>query len=242
VVRLPAIAEAEERHWAETVLGQEALGPDFRADAAVAPSKSSPRAFGVVRDDPKVGAGRLVRLGATLFPITERAERDLIPHGKFLVGQTECAPKRLDARHASSRPHFFRRHRPRIGISCGWSLDLRLRHRPHRLLRKRPLAAVAQHFHDRAVSAIVVVLLMSCRPSGRDDPGQATAFRVVTCRITPSHMPSRLIRSSGDRQAVNASRSRRAVLFHYGCAVAGSGERRGVMRRRGLCAVLRGRP
>ena len=46
-------------------------------------------AFGVASDDCKIGAGRLVWLGAALFPITQRTEQDLIAGGKFLLGQAE---------------------------------------------------------------------------------------------------------------------------------------------------------
>ena len=48
--------------------------------------------FGIARYDPKVGTSRLVRLGAALFPVTQRPERDLIARGKFLLGQAESAP------------------------------------------------------------------------------------------------------------------------------------------------------
>jgi hypothetical protein len=106
-----------------------------------------------MRYDPKMGARRLVWLRTALFPIAERAERDLITRGKLLLGQAEYAPQCFNARHASSLPQFFCRHAPSIGIGSGGGLDLRLRHRPHRRVWKWSLATVAHHFDDRAVSA-----------------------------------------------------------------------------------------
>jgi hypothetical protein len=63
-----------------------------RARAAVLWLQGSPRAFGIARYDREVGARRLVWLGAALFPVTKRAEGDLVTRGKFLLGQAECAP------------------------------------------------------------------------------------------------------------------------------------------------------
>ena len=49
--------------------------------------------FGIARDNGEVGSSRLVGLRATLFPIPQSAERDVVARGKLLLGQREGADK-----------------------------------------------------------------------------------------------------------------------------------------------------
>jgi hypothetical protein len=134
-----------------------------------------------VRYDREIGAGRPVRLGAALFPVTQCAERDPVARGKFLLGQSECAPQCLHARHPSRRPQFFRRHRPRIGVGRGGRRDLRPVIGRIGLFgngRSLPSPSASTTVPSARIFAVGVVLLMSCCPSGRDDPGQVAAFRI----------------------------------------------------------------
>src|SRR5262249_34831183 len=53
-------------------------------------------AFGVVRDDGKISAGRLIRFTTPLFPIAERAKGNMIAGGKFLLRQAKRTAQGLD--------------------------------------------------------------------------------------------------------------------------------------------------
>jgi hypothetical protein len=49
------------------------------------PGQGAFHAFGVVGNHGQIGAGWLVGLAASLFPIAQRSERDMIPHRKFFL-------------------------------------------------------------------------------------------------------------------------------------------------------------
>ena len=55
--------------------------------ALALPGQGAFHAFGVVSNYGQIGAGRLVGLAASLFPIAQRAERDMIPRREFFLCQ-----------------------------------------------------------------------------------------------------------------------------------------------------------
>src|SRR5689334_15493736 len=56
--------------------------------------ESAPHTVGIVRYDMEIGASRLIRLRASLLPIAQRAERNVITRGEFLLGQSERTTQR----------------------------------------------------------------------------------------------------------------------------------------------------
>src|SRR5262249_53740439 len=85
------------QHWARASSPPSAgCWPATSCKSAFGSVEGAARAFGVVGDrhphlsSPVEGEGkeegRLVRLGAALFPITQRPERDLVARGKLLLG------------------------------------------------------------------------------------------------------------------------------------------------------------
>src|SRR6266446_2683982 len=54
-------------------------------------------ALGIVRNDRKISAGRLIRFTTPLFPIAQCAQGNVIAGGKFLLGQSEGTAQSLNA-------------------------------------------------------------------------------------------------------------------------------------------------
>src|SRR5438094_10049439 len=105
-----------------------------RLPAAGAAGSAWPRlecpehALGIASDDGEVGPRGLVGFATSLLPVAQGAQRDMVPGGKFLLGQPESAPQRLGARHRTRRLAFLWVHRPRIGIAERRGLDPVIRH------------------------------------------------------------------------------------------------------------------
>ena len=105
----------------------------------------------VARDRAKIRSRGLIRFGAALLPVTQRAERNMIATSELLLGQTKGATQRLRAWHSPRRSQFVGGHRPRVRIGRCGRRYLFLGHRTHRPLRKRSFRPVRKHFHDRLI-------------------------------------------------------------------------------------------
>jgi hypothetical protein len=59
--------------------------------------------FRIAGDHSEIGSGRLIRLCDTLFPIAQRAERNMKSVSELFLGKSECAADDLDpGEYASS--------------------------------------------------------------------------------------------------------------------------------------------
>jgi hypothetical protein len=47
----------------------------------------------IASDDFEIGSGRLIRLGAPLLPVAQRAERNMITRGKRFLSEAERTPQ-----------------------------------------------------------------------------------------------------------------------------------------------------
>src|ERR1051326_2224474 len=86
-------------------------------------------AFRVTRNDRQIGPCRLIGFATPLFPVAQRAERDVIACRKFLLRQAQRAPKGLDARHAFHADKVFFRQWPSIGIGHSRGFNFLIAHR-----------------------------------------------------------------------------------------------------------------
>src|SRR6266508_2106471 len=78
------------------------------------------------RDD--LGARGLIRFGAALLPIAQRADRDVETRCELLLAQAQGPANDLRARRALHPVHIFFGERSRIGIAHGRGMLLRLAH------------------------------------------------------------------------------------------------------------------
>jgi hypothetical protein len=96
--------------------------------SAMRSGEAGGHAFGISGNDGEVSARRLIRLGATLFPISQRSDRNMIARGKFFLGQFQRAAQSPDARYSLSVFKLFRRHRTRVGVGQRGGGDLFVAH------------------------------------------------------------------------------------------------------------------
>ena len=85
--------------------------------------QSAADAFRIIGNDSEVSAGRLIGTGAALFPISERAERDMIPHSKLFLRQLQSTAQGFRARDGVKVRRCFRRKGRivRVGHSGGFN-------------------------------------------------------------------------------------------------------------------------
>ncbi len=78
---------------------------------------------GIARNECQISPGRLVRFGAALFPVTQRADWNMIAGGKFLLRQFQCTPYDFRLRCPPHPLEIASRKRLGIGIRAGRPID-----------------------------------------------------------------------------------------------------------------------
>lgn len=84
--------------------------------------------FRIHGDHLQIGAGRGIGLGATLFPVAQGAERDLVAGGKRFLGQTQGPADDLDLGHARRGAELIRRQGRVVGVGERFGFRFRVGH------------------------------------------------------------------------------------------------------------------
>jgi hypothetical protein len=111
----------------------------------------------LTRNDGEVGARSGVRLEAPLFPIAQRAHRNMIAGGELLLRQTERTPQRF-------RSRLRRMLASRSGVSVGALGSAKARHEFPRMSAHRLPPIMFDFLHD--ISAV-----QTAPPAAPNDPG-----------------------------------------------------------------------
>src|SRR5260370_6505449 len=110
--------------------------------------------FWIIGNNPEIGPSSLVRLTASLLPISQSAQWNAKARGKFFLRQVQGTTQSFDARYTTSVLSLLLCHRTGIRITYSSSMDLLVCHKPHRhiIIRKWHLSAIIQYFYNCAIS------------------------------------------------------------------------------------------
>src|SRR5260370_28227690 len=109
--------------------------------------------FWIIGNNPEIGPSSLVRLTASLLPISQSAQWNAKARGKFFLRQVQGTTQSFDARYTTSVLSLLLCHRTGIRITHSSSMDLLVCHKPHRhiIIRKWHLSAIIQYFDKCAI-------------------------------------------------------------------------------------------